>query len=322
MGTKINVKEIISALNELKIDYSLYNIDGSEDLKFCSLKKIEKNGFYYFEGDAGLAGNFSGSIFLAKVQLDKQKIGTIVVDQPQVVFYKLMRYFFHDPEGIETGMHETVVIDKAARIHESAYIGPFCVIGKAIIGPGARLHSHVAVFDKSEIGKGVIIEPHSTIGATGVAWVWDPETGQLVVQPQIGGVKIGDGCFLGSDVSIVRGSVNEITTIGQNCMIAHGSKIAHGCIIGNKVHLANNVSLAGTVTIGDRSFLGAASVICSGISLAPDTIVAAGAVVVENVDIPHQILMGVPAKGRPANKKKMRGIPALLNDGVTNNNNF
>src|SRR5690554_5337756 len=61
---------------------------------------------------------------------------------------------------------------------------------------------------------------------------------------------------IGSSVSIVRGSVNESTTIGAGTTIAHGTKIGHGTIIGENCHFANNVSTAGNSCIGDNSFLG------------------------------------------------------------------
>jgi UDP-3-O-[3-hydroxymyristoyl] glucosamine N-acyltransferase len=45
------------------------------------------------------------------------------------------------------------------------------------------------------------------------------------------------------------------------------------------------------------------------IRLAPDTTVGAGAVVVESVDEPGLVLMGVPAKSIRPNKQKLSGVP-------------
>src|SRR5690606_16195217 len=143
-------------------------------------------------------------------------------------------------------------------------------------------------------------------GATGVAWVW--HEGQRIVQPQIGGTHIGDDCFLGTDITIVRGSVNEVTTLGARCALAHGTKIGHGCQIGQDVHFANNVAIAGNCRIGDRAFLSAGSVLRPRITLAPGVTVGAGAVVTRHVDEPGAVVSGVPAKKMPV-KERHAGVP-------------
>jgi UDP-3-O-[3-hydroxymyristoyl] glucosamine N-acyltransferase len=161
----------------------------------------------------------------------------------------------------------------------------------------------------SSIGAGTRIEPHCTIGATGVAWVWDDDGEQRVLQPQLGGVQIGREVFIGSDVSIVRGSVNELTEIGDYSVIAHGTKIGHGCRVGKHVHMANNVSLAGNVDVGDRVFLGSGAVVRPQARIAQQVTVGAGAVVVGNVLEAGIVVAGVPAKKIQCDRDKLSGVP-------------
>src|SRR5690606_28428809 len=137
---------------------------------------------------------------------------SILVQNPQITFYRLMAHIFE--EKVEGGIHPTAVVHPEAEIHTSAKIGPYCVVGRSQIKSGVHLYSHVTVHDNSVIQPDVKIESHSTIGASGVAWVWDSETKLRIIQPQIGGVLIEAGCFIGSDVTIVRGSINERTRIG------------------------------------------------------------------------------------------------------------
>ncbi|MHA2086481.1 MAG: hypothetical protein ACXABD_22280, partial [Candidatus Thorarchaeota archaeon] len=107
------------------------------------------------------------------------------------------------------------------------------------------------VFDSADIGKkyvdpiysteGIIFKTrnyitsqietdHKNIGTTGVGFVDDPK-GRRWFMPQIGGVDIGECCFIGSGVRICRGSIED-TIIGDRVQIAINSSIGHNCRIG------------------------------------------------------------------------------------------
>jgi UDP-3-O-[3-hydroxymyristoyl] glucosamine N-acyltransferase len=160
----------------------------------------------------------------------------------------------------------------------------------------------------------VTIEPHSTIGATGVAWIWDQSTQTRIMQPQTGLTRIKRGSFIGTDVTVVRGSVNETTTIGEGCVIAHGSKIGHGCQIGPECHFANNISLAGNVTLGKQCFLGSGAVVRPQVKLADKTVVGAGAVVIRSTHEAGLTLTGVPANSKKSIGDRLTGVPKPLED--------
>jgi UDP-3-O-[3-hydroxymyristoyl] glucosamine N-acyltransferase len=277
------------------------------------LREPGDHGIYFLASGNASGLEFNHSIILSTGDDDfgGSDNVTIKVEDPQLAFYRLMEAMLTGRER-PVGVHPTAIIDDAAQISPEAYIGPYCVLGECRIADGVHLHSHVVVMDGSSIEKNVTIEPHSTIGATGVAWIWNPASRQRVVQPQIGYTLIGANSFLGSDITVVRGSVNETTTIGQGCVIAHGSKIGHGCRVGDECHFANNVSVAGNVTLGEQCFLSSGAVVRSMIRLAPGTIVGAGAVVVSDNEERGALLMGVPAK--PADKKseKFTAVPKPL----------
>lgn len=312
---RLSLPLLCAALEGLEVPFRVVGGPPADGLKFCSLRAPEPNGIYFSESGAAPPVSLAGSVVLARVPISSPAATTIVVKHPQVVFYQLMNHFSRHTGDVGAGIHPTAVIHPEASIDETSYVGPFCVVGRARIGAGVRLHSHVVVFDGSEIGDEVVIEPHSVIGATGVAWVWNPETGARIVQPQTGGVRIGRGCFLGSDVTLVRGSVNEDTVLGDHCVVAHGTKIGHGCRIGAEVHFANNVSIAGNVDIGDRSFLGSGCVVRPMTRIATGTVVGAGAVVVKHVTEPGKVLSGVPAV-EMKDKASHAGVPKPLQSGA------
>ena len=134
------------------------------------------------------------------------------------------------------------------------------------------------------------------------------ETKERLTLPQLGGVFIGDDVFLSADVSVVRGLLNEDTTIGRGSVIAPGSKIGHSVVIEEDVHLANNVSIAGSAIIGDGTFLGSGSSVRSHARLAADTIVGSGAAVVKDVLRTGVTVAGVPAVEMEP-KSQRKGVP-------------
>ena len=305
-----SLDDILGALAALGMDYALHGRRDVGPLHFCSAFAPEAGGLYFCEGDVVPDFEHADIAVLTAHLLAGDIACQIVVSHPQRAFYLLMRHFFAAPPVVETSIHPTAVIAPGARIGAGTVIGPYCVIGASRIGAGCHFDSHVVVQDNCVIGDRVTIESHSTIGATGVAWVWDPHTGERIVQPQIGGARIGDDCFIGTDVTVVRGSVNEVTSLGEGCVVAHGTKIGHGCVIGAHVHFANNVSIAGNCRLGDRTFLSSASVLRPRIALARGVVVGAGAVVTRNVDQEGVVVSGVPARLMDS-KASHAGVPKL-----------
>ena len=280
-------------------------------LQFASLRAPCANGIYYLEGDAIIPESVTGSLIICRTDRvpSTKSNATLCVASPKLAFYKLMRAVYK-PTPCIGGIHPTALVDPGACVANDAFIGPFCLVeAGATIRQKCILDSHIVIKSGSIIEDGTHIEPHCTIGATGIAWAWDGDSAKRVIQPQVGGVRIGHDVFVGSDVAIVRGSVNEVTDVGDGSVIAHGSKIGHGCRLGSQVHLANNVSLAGNVDIGDRAFLGSGAVVRPHIRLADGVVVGAGAVVTRSIHTKNAVVSGVPARIMPTHKRSLSGVP-------------
>lgn len=277
--------------------------------KVCSLFLKEPNGLYYHAGSSSevFAGLKDSVVICRETALGELhgNSALVVEEDPQLVIYRICNALFGTKP--HTGIHPTAIVHSEARIGEGVSIGPYSVVGRCTIGAGSHLASHVVVGDNCMIGARVILEPHTCIGATGIAWVWD-DAGKRVIMPLLGGVTVGDDCFLAADVAIVRGMFNEDTTISDGTMIAPGSKVGHGVHIGKNCHLANNVTLAGWARIGERCFLGSACTVRPHAKVAAGTIVGSGAVVARDITEPDTTVAGVPAKPLP-NKEKSSGVP-------------
>jgi UDP-3-O-[3-hydroxymyristoyl] glucosamine N-acyltransferase len=277
--------------------------------KLCSIKNIEPHGIYYLTAsvDAGSIA-IRESVILAEC-LDPcipEGNSFLIVEDPQLVFYKLSRFLLDAPAA--HAIHPTAIVHPEAEIGANVALGAYSVIGKCAIGKNTNIHAQVVIYDNTVIGRNVTVESGTCIGATGIAWAWD-KNGERTIQPQTGGVMIEDECFLGANVSIVRGSVNEFTLIGKGAALAHGTKIGHGVSIGPYCHFGNNVAVAGSALIGPGCFLGSGSVVSSNVRIPRGTVVGAGAVVVKDIDAENTIVAGVPAKKIGHASGVHKGVP-------------
>lgn len=91
-------------------------------------------------------------------------------------------------------------------------------------------------------------------------------------------VSIGSGTFINRNVS-----VNSLAKIGKNVILNTGCIIEHECILQNAVHIAPGAVLAGNVTIGERSFVGANSVVKQGVNIGKDVVIGAGSVIITDI---------------------------------------
>ena len=304
--------DVTEALRRLDVPFDTRGAPAGTKYAFKSLRKVEAGGIYFIAKADLFRAEIKDSIVLCPDIWEPRGGNAVIrVENPQLAFYLLMEALVGN-EYPTNGIHPTALVDASSTVHPDAYIGPYCVLEGCVVEAGVKLHSHVTVMRRSIIERDVTVEPHSTIGATGVAWVWDPRSRRRVVQPQMGYTRIGAGSFLGSDISVVRGSVNETTTVGRGCVIAHGSKIAHGSLLGDECHFGNNATIAGSVSLGDRCFLGAGAVIRSNVRLADGITVGAGSVVVKDCLQPGVLLVGVPAQPRVQVGAHMTGVPTPL----------
>lgn len=106
------------------------------------------------------------------------------------------------------------------------------------------------------------------------------------------GMRIGYGCNICSNIVTPESHLIEI---GDNVTIAGNVEfVTHDNSI-SKV-LPNATDLFGQIKIGNNCFIGARSVIMYGVTLADNTVVAAGSVVTKSFQQGNLVIGGNPAK--------------------------
>ena len=117
----------------------------------------------------------------------------------------------------------------------------------------------------------------------------------------IGDVVMGDECSVWFN-AVVRGDVNHIR-IGrrsnlQDGTIVHVMRDTHATQLGDEVTVGHGAILHGCV-IADRCLIGMGAVLLNGVTIASDSIVAAGTLIPEETRIPpRSLVMGRPGKVR------------------------
>ncbi len=139
------------------------------------------------------------------------------------------------------------------------------------------------------IGRGVVFSPHMRLMLGRNVWL-----GSYGVFQGPGRVRIGTATYVGSHFSI--NSIDEVS-IGNECMFGNMVSIVdnnHGTAAG-AVPFHRQPTVARKVTIGDACWIGEKATILAGVHVGRGSIVAAGAVVREDVEA-GTIVGGVPAR--------------------------
>jgi UDP-N-acetylglucosamine acyltransferase len=142
-------------------------------------------------------------------------------------------------------VHPTAIIDAAARVSNSADIGPYCIVGAEVeIGPRTRLMASNYLEGPTTIGEDNVFFPYSTVGVASQDLKYKGERAET---------RIGHRNRIREFVTIHRGTQGGglLTSIGSDCLLMTYSHVAHDVRIGDHVILGNSVGLAGHVVIDD-----------------------------------------------------------------------
>ncbi len=142
-------------------------------------------------------------------------------------------------------VHPTAIVDPSAQVHETAEIGPYCILGAGVeIGARTRLMANLFVEGPTTIGEDNLFFPYSTVGVASQDMKYKGEPAWT---------RIGSRNTVREFVTIHRGTAGGglLTCIGDDNLLMTYAHVAHDCSIGNHVILGNSVGLAGHVTIED-----------------------------------------------------------------------
>ena len=87
----------------------------------------------------------------------------------------------------------------------------------------------------------------------------------------------GDNCFILED-----NTIQPFVTIGSNVTLWSGNHIGHDSIVEDDCFISSHVVVSGRVRVGAGSFLGVNATLRNAITIAPQTLVGAGAVIMKD----------------------------------------
>lgn len=103
-------------------------------------------------------------------------------------------------------------------------------------------------------------------------------------------VRIGAGTALAAGTI-----VNPAVILGENVIVNTAASIDHDCVIDDGAHIAPGARLGGGVRVGRGAWIGIGAVVRDHVSIGSETIVGAGAVVLDNIPA-RVVAYGVPAR--------------------------
>lgn len=215
----------------------------------------------------------------------------IYVKNPKRALATVGNFFFvkHPIPGI----HPTAIVDAEAEVADTATIGAYSVIGKAVIGEGVVVSPFVRIYDKVTIGKECYIKEGAVIGGAGFGFEKD-EDGNRFRFPQIGGVRIGDHVEIGSNTCIDRGALSD-TVLEDYVKVDNLCHIAHNAHLGKNSVVVACAEVSGSCTVGEGTWVGPNACIRDQRTVGANSMVGMGSVVVKNIG-DNEVWAGNPAK--------------------------
>lgn len=150
-------------------------------------------------------------------------------------------------------IHPSAIVDPSARIHESAEIGPYCIVGAGVeIGERTRLMNHVSVEGPTWIGADNLFYPYASVGHASQDQKYHGEYAET---------RIGSRNNIREFVTIHRGTEGggRVTSIGDDNLLMAYVHVAHDCRVGNGTILSNAATLGGHVVVEDFARISAFS---------------------------------------------------------------
>lgn len=112
------------------------------------------------------------------------------------------------------------------------------------------------------------------------------------------GAIVADDAVIGEGTVVMAGAVvNPGAVLGKGCIVNTCASVDHDCRVSDYVHVAVGSHLCGSVTVGERTWIGAGTVVSNNISICGECMIGAGAVVVRDIKEPGTYV-GVPVRKR------------------------
>lgn len=291
----MKIKDIITYLNSENLNPNFIGDDTIEITGFSSLKNYKQGTFTWVKNEKSLDGIKTLehiTLIISQRGLDLKAPNVIYIEQSKQAFFGTVEYFYGEQE-MRPAIGQGTYIGEKVKLGNDVCIGHNCVLdGDITIGDDTIIWNNVTIINKVNIGERCEIQSQTSIGHDGFGYSIDDQGKKYMVK-HFGGVTIGDDVFIGPNVVIDRGTIdntliNSGSKIDGLCFIAHNVKMGNGCtlITGSKLY--------GSVILGENVYI-ASSIIRNQCKIGGNSIVGMGSVVTKDVK-ENTIVIGNPAK--------------------------
>jgi UDP-3-O-[3-hydroxymyristoyl] glucosamine N-acyltransferase len=243
-------------------------------------------------------------------ELALERGACIVSDDPYFYFARLTQ-LWKKKTTVHTAarIHPSAVIDPEADVHETALIGPLCVVERgAKVGAHSQLKSRVTLGENCHIGERCIVHAGVVIGADGFGFALHQGTWEKI--EQLGAVRIGNDVEIGANTCIDRGALQD-TVIEDGVKLDNLIQIGHNVHIGQHTAMAGCVGVAGSARIGAHCTVGGGAIILGHLSLADGVHISAASVVTRSIKQPGQYTGLFPIDDNSAWEKNAASLKQL-----------
>lgn len=167
-------------------------------------------------------------------------------------------------------------VSQSAKIHSSAVVEDGVVIEDDVV-----ISPQVFIGQGTVIGSGTYIGPGAKIGTIGMEAKVISNRRQII--DHVGGVRIGNASFVGSNTVIARSLFEGATEIGSEVHLDALVHVAHNVRIGDRSVVVAGVITGGQANIGRDTFLGIGSTFRNGVTIGDRSKINMGSVVIGNV---------------------------------------
>lgn len=290
----------------IKKKYPDYLISKVSNLKDAKINELTFFDNIKYEKDLS---NTKASYCLIKerhLKLVPKKIVSILSKNPLLDFILIAKCFFpdscHDLNDFEK-MDRNQIKKKLKIFSQNLLIGKHVKIGKnVLVGHNTIIKDNCFIGNNVKIGSNCIISnsiiddfveisDNVNIGKKGFGFKKIKDTFQFI--PHFGKVLIGKNTYIGSYVTIDRGSFSD-TIIGNNCFLDNHVQIAHNVKIGKFCFFASQSGVAGSTNIGNNCVIGGQAGISGHLNIGDNVSIGGGSGVIRDLKNNEKV-MGYPA---------------------------
>jgi len=281
---------------------------------FSGIKEAKKNELTFLSNSKyePLLHDTQAGVILVPRQISCPGKTLIRVDNPSLSFTQVVDYFLKDaPDYKPHGIHPTAVIAPGAKLESGVAVGAHTIIEDgAIISKGCILYANCYIGHEVHLGEDCLIYPnvvlrekvflgnrviiHSGTVIGSDGFGYIPVDGKHMKISQVGSVLIEDDVEIGANVTIDRARFDK-TVIGEGTKIDNLVQIAHNVTIGKHCLIVSQSGIAGSTKLGNYVILAAQSGLVGHIEIGDGAVVGAKSGVSKSIKAGEKVF-GYPAQ--------------------------